>query len=265
VLSKPLLFAIVVTAPFFLSLQGGNRGSRRVLLVPLSAIAMVNVAVLLITMMLVKTQLTELSFLLTLIYSVGVASLVGTISGQLLRSRASRFVAVGGVAVGILAFALALLPKLRAKEALLSDVHASRLHANKAIRYIAGAVPSEAVIAMTTPELIGLATEDDLTSKDDEYKAYAQHSFQQGFARAYFQVLGRADIRLAYLADSANILRTLDSLRNTGDHYLLLETGLDVDLAHGKRNGLSWFTAHDSLVARFDDGGFASEVWKLKP
>ncbi|MBS1903670.1 MAG: hypothetical protein JSS75_08215 [Bacteroidetes bacterium] len=264
VVYKPLLLlTILLAAPLF-AIQGGNRGSRRVLIVPFGAIAIVNSLVLLITMMLVKTQLAELSFLLTLIASVGVASLVGVISERLLVTSSLRIGATIGIVIAAIGATIFLLPKLRSKEALLCDVRSSRLHANQAIRLMAHQLPQSSTVAVTTPALIGLRSEDELTSTSDDYKVYAQHSFQQGFVRAYFQVLGRPDLHLAYLADSTTLPRTLDSLRSARDHYLFLETGLDVDLAHGKRNGRNWFNGRDSLLARFDDGGFASEVWKLR-
>jgi hypothetical protein len=216
--------------------------------------------------MLVKTQLAEFSFLVSVICAAGTALLFSSVWDALKAySKTSvRYAVVASTAIAAIVLLISVLPKLQAKEKLLLDVRTSRIHANKAIKWIGANVPPDATVAVTGPSIFGISNEDQITSADDEYKAYAQHSFPQGFVRAYLHSLGRTDTHLAYLEDSTIAEQVLDSCRSVGNHFLFLQTEMDVDRFHGTIDGQYLLHQADSLCIRYEDGGFPSEVWKLK-
>ncbi|HYM20799.1 MAG TPA: hypothetical protein VEW28_07340 [Candidatus Kapabacteria bacterium] len=265
VVSKPVLILFFLVTFFLFPLQGSNRATRMSFLSLFALIAMINIGFLLITIMLVKTQIAELTFLFSVIGGAGVSIIFYEINTFLV-STPNKLLRIGIVSgtigIAVIIF-FALLPKLRAKEQLLLDVRTSRIHANDAIKSMARLLPTDAIVAVTGPALYGMSSENEITSMDDTYKLYAQHTFPQGFVRAYFQTLGRHDLHLAYLEDSTILRQELDSSRSAGNEYLFLQTSMDVDRFHGLIDGAHQIAPTDSLVMRFQDGGFPCEIWKL--
>ncbi|MFI5262989.1 MAG: hypothetical protein ACHQM6_00580 [Candidatus Kapaibacterium sp.] len=261
-----LVFAVIlVLAPllgFFR--EKNNKSHKMALLFSISAIIILGV--LLITVMLVKTQLTELSFVLLVIAGIYWAHLLKEISTvakpYLLKKKIIySFLAVSSMT--ILAVAYFAAPVIEAKVRLLSDVRDVRNNANDAIKWLGAHLPQNSEVLVTTPGLYGLGSADEMTAKDDEYKLYAQYTFLQGYTRSYFRALNRPDISLGFLEDTVMISRVLDSCRNLGRYYLFLQTGLDRDRFHGSINGKKQLRENDSLLALFSKGPFPSEVWKI--
>lgn len=269
VIYKPLLIILFLLVCILAPLIGDNRNKRISVLSLFGLIASVNALVLLITVMLVKTQLAELSFLLSILGASGVSIVLSQISDFMSRSRSSllRYTAIGGGVIAACGLIIISFPKLQAKEQLLRDVRGTRLNANNAIQWMARSLPQGANVAVTAPSLYGIGSADDLTSKEDEYKLYAQYTFLQGFVFSYLDVLGRNDVRLAYLEDSVMLSRVLDSCRSVGGHYLFLQTNLDVDRFHGSINHRTILNKRDSLLATFSEDhnkGIGSELWLLR-
>ncbi len=265
---KPLLIVLFLSVFIVLPFIGDNRNKRLSALSLFGVIASVNAAVLLITVMLVKTQLAELSFLLSILGASGASIVLSQTSDYLSRSRSSvlRYSIIGiGVVAGC-GLLVILLPKLRAKEQLLRDVRTTRFNANNAIQWAARSLPQNATLAVTAPSLYGIGSADNLTSMEDEYKLYAQYTFLQGFVFSYLDVLGRNDVRLAYLEDSVMLPRVLDSCRSVGGHYLFLQTNLDVDRFHRSIDHRTILNKRDSLLATFSTDGNkgGSELWLLR-
>jgi hypothetical protein len=171
-------------------------------------------------------------------------------------------VAVSSIA--IIAGVYLAIPSIKAKERLLRDVRDVRNNANDALKWMGANLPPHSEMLVTAPSLYGLSGADEMTSKEDEYKLYAQYTFLQGYTRSYFRALGRTDMALGFLEDSIMISRVLDSCRSIGNYYLFLQTGLDGDRFHGSINGRKQLRSNDSLLANFTKGPFPSEVWKLR-
>ena len=266
---KPLLIILFLLVFITAPLIGDNRNKRLSVLSLFGAIASVNALVLLITVMLVKTQLAELSFLLSILGASGASIVLSQVSDYISQSRSSllRYTVIGGGVLTGCGLIIISFPKLQAKEQLLRDVRSTRLNTNNAIQWMARSLPQGANVAVTAPSLYGIGSADDLTSKEDEYKLYAQYTFLQGFIFSYFDVLGRNDVRLAYLEDSIILPRVLDSCRSVGGHYLFLQTGLDIDRFHGSINHRTILNKRDSLLVTFSEDhhkGIGSELWLLR-
>ncbi|MEP7235637.1 MAG: hypothetical protein ABI778_10100, partial [Ignavibacteriota bacterium] len=175
-----------------------------------------------------------------------------------------KFIVFGtlGFAVGMTIFYAA--PLVSAKEKLLGDVRDVRNNSNDGIKWIGKELPPDSRVLVTAPSLYGLGAADEMTSKDDRYKLYAQYTFLQGYIRSYFRALGRNDIALGYLEDSTMLSQVLDSCRSQGNYYLFLQTGLDADRFHSMINNSTPLCARDSLVAKFTKGPYPAEVWILR-
>jgi hypothetical protein len=261
-----IFFAIILLVASILKLTNGKGKQAGLLLLPFTLCAILILAVLLITVMLVKTQLIELSFVLLIISGVywsEIGNEITFLTHQYWIKKSVRvafyslfiFILFGG-----LYFAF---PTLKAKERLLSDVRDVRSNANDAIKWMGEHLPPSSSLLVTSPGLYGLGKADEMTSKDDEYKLYAQYTFLQGYTRSYLHALKRYDISLGFLEDSILLSRVLDSCRSAGGYYLFLQTGLDNDRFHDKINGKAQLSDRDTLLARFSKGPYPSEVWKL--
>ena len=155
-------------------------------------------------------------------------------------------------------------PVVKEKETLLANVRDTRSNANDAIRWMGAHLPTNSTVLCTGTDLYGLGRADDMTTKPDEYKLYAQYTFLEGYIRSYFHALGRNDLSLGYLIDSSQLSRVLDSCRSSGTYYLFLQTGLDAERFHGMIDGKHPLKASDSLIARFAKGPYPSEIWELR-
>ncbi len=266
VLFKPLIIPFLLLIVLLQSLIVRVTGDRLPILSIFSLLALLNCGVLLMTSVMVKTQLAELSFLLVLIGAVGASEVISAIGIWIkgLKNRTVRiilFAAIICIAAGAL---ISMISKLKAKEQLLLQVKHTRTNANDAVKWMAAHLPQKSIVAVTSGDLYGIANANDLTPKEDEYKLYAQYTFIQGFIHAYFEDLNRPDLTLAYLGDTLMLPRVLDSCRSVGGHYLFLQTGQDIDRFHGTINGKNVLRQSDSLTGVFDKGGFRCEVWALK-
>jgi hypothetical protein len=266
IVSKPLLITFFLVAFFVFSIQGTVRATRMAFASLFALIAIVNVGFLLITVMLVKTQLAELSFLLSVIGGAGASLFIANARDYIKQNNRSLLrigVPVATVIV-VIGACFVLLPKLKAKEQLLRDVKTTRTHANDAVKWIAKNLPTDATVLVTGSNMFGIADENQITSYDDEFKLRVQHTFHQGFIRAYYQALGRSDLHLGYLEDSTIATRTLDSCRNIGGYYLFLQTVAEVERFHQIVGGVHLLNNSDSLCANFNSGGFPCEIWRLR-
>ncbi|MDP4236392.1 MAG: hypothetical protein Q8919_08105 [Bacteroidota bacterium] len=261
-----IVFSAILVLCSILNLfrKRNNRVNR--LLLPFYFSAILIMAVLLDTVMLVKTQLTELSFVLLIISGVHwslMAKDIYAISEPYLQNRRIRRGLLLLAIAGTLAGAYVALPTVRAKEQLLQDVRNVRSNANDAIKWMGNNLPFGSTVLVATPGLYGLGGADEMTSKDDEYKLYAQYTFLQGYVRSYFNALHREDLKLGFLEDSTMLSRVLDSCRVQNNYYLFLQTGMDIDRFHGKIANKKQLEANDMMLAAFVQKPFPSEVWKL--
>lgn len=262
-----ILFAaiVIITPVLNIIREKEKRIHRLTLLFSLSAVVILTV--LLITVMLVKTQLTELSFVLLII-----AGVYWALTGREIALLSSPYLAKKSICyslafIAVFVFACGLyiaFPVIKAKELLLREVRDVRNNANDAIKWMGGHLPPNSAVLVTAPSLFGLGIADEMTSKDDEYKLYAQYTFLQGYVRSYLLALKRNDISLGYLEDSLKLSQVLDSCRSQGDYYLFLQTGLDANRFHSKIDGKKQIVESDSMLMKFTKGPFPSEVWKLR-
>jgi hypothetical protein len=237
------------------------------LILPLVISAIIILAVLLITVMLVKTQLTELSFVLLVIaglYWSEMAAEIAEFAKPYLVKKKMRYMVIGMIILVCLGSLYAAFPQLKAKEKLLSDVRDVRNNANNSIRWMAKNLPPHSMILLSGSNLYGIGEADEMTSKADEYKLYAQYTFLLGYVRSYFHALKREDIAIGYLIDSTKLSLVLDSARSQGNNFLFLQTGLDADRFHGLIAGKNQLHVDDSLLAKFSNGPFPSEIWELR-
>jgi hypothetical protein len=261
-----ILAAILILTPILnIIREKEKRIHSLVLLFAVSAVIIL--AVLLITVMLVKTQLTELSFVLLIIAGVYWALMgreIALLASPYLTKKSIRN-SLAFISVLILACIFyAGLPVVKVKERLLRDVRDVRNNANDAIKWMGAHLPANSSVVVTAPSLYGLGFADEMTSKDDEYKLYAQYTFLQGYVRSYFLALNRTDISLGYLEDSVKLSQVLDSCRSQGNYYLFLQTGLDVDRFHSAIDGKMQLFKNDSLLMKLTKGSYPSEVWILR-
>jgi hypothetical protein len=261
-----IAFSIVLLGTVIFNIITRDDKRRHLILLPFALSAVIILGVLLITVMLVKTQLTELSFVLLVISGVYWAELLKDVVEFAKPYFAKKNIRYGFVflcIIGAVGGTYAAFPQIKSKEKLLSDVRDVRYNSNDALKWMGANLPQKSTVLLTGTNLYGIGEADDMTSKDDEYKLYAQYTFLLGYVRSYFQALHREDIGVAYLIDSVKLSRILDSCRSEGNYYLFLQTGLDGDRFHGIINGKKQLTPHDSLLVRYNRGPFPSEVWKL--
>jgi hypothetical protein len=267
IITQPLLIiACFIAVPIIVYFSKTDHGDRALLLLPFGVCMAFIFSVLLITIMLVKTQLTEFAFCAIIVSGSCWSFLIGDIAIQYRNATASRPRTIGLVFVGLLAIAaLAIVtgPKFSSRERLLREVQATRFNANDAVKWMANNLPKESTVLVTAPSLYGTANENDLTGLDDETKAFAQYTFLQGFVRVYFRQLNRPDLRLGYLEDSTMVSRVLSAVRSEGKTYLFLQSGRDWQRFHSGINGIPMLSFSDSMLVRFNKGAYASEVWRI--
>ncbi len=246
-------------------------------MLPFLLTAIFATVVLLLTIQLVKTQLTEIAFLLLVVAGWAWSVLgrdIASIAAPFFRGR--RTLAIG---LGVLLLLLAIggiEPKLARQEHLLREVRSVRTNANDAIQWASKHLPKDAILAVSGYPLHGIRSGDDLTSKADETKIRSQYTFAEGFVYVYLKVLGRTDIRGAYLEDTVMLPRVLKGMREMGGCYVFVQTELDRSLFHGVQTifhggqSIDTLTSKaplrrsDSLVVRFEQSGMASEIWLLR-
>jgi len=261
-----ILFAVILLVVSIINIFQKSDKKKYLLILPFVLSAIIILAVLLITVMLVKTQLTELSFVLLVIAGVYWADILKEIfivAKPHLAKKNVRYIVIAAFTFICLGSIYAVLPQLKTKEKLLRDVRDVRNNANDAIKWMGANLPMHSSVVETTPGFYGISNADEMTSKDDEYKLYAQYTFLQGYVRSYFHALNRGDMYLGFLEDSVKLSQILDSCRASGNYYLFLQTGLDADRFHGLIYGKKQLSDRDSLLAKFSKGPFPSEVWKL--
>jgi hypothetical protein len=257
-----ILSALLITSPIFYALI--HKDKRFLNVLPFSLSALITFAALMITVMLVKTQLTEATMIVMLVSGVAwvvvwkeCVYLFGLL--PLWFKRISPY--VFGIFIGGCIYLS--LPMLSKREKLLKDVQAVRSNANNSIKWMASHLPKDVTVLVTGHALFGEEKAYDLTSKSDEDKLKNQYTFLQGYVRSYFYNLGRFDLRVAYLEDSTMLHRALDSFRATHTTYLFLQTELDKERFYGEINNRKPITDADSLLIRFEKNKFSSEVRKL--
>ncbi len=242
-------------------------------LLPFLACLVIAMGALLVTIQLVKTQLTEAALLTTILSSW--AWCVWTedflLSIQPSRAKQSfRTIVFSGVVVSVGIAAITLRPKIMREEHLLCEVRDVRQNANDAIQWSAANLPHGSLLAVTDYKLFGIKGHGELTSKDDETKLAEQPTFPGGFVFDALAVLGRTDFQRTFLADSTMLPRVLNAMRSEPCSYLLLQSKLDFDLFHGtsslheSSNRLPLLSKRDSLIARFSLEPYPCEIWMLR-
>jgi hypothetical protein len=261
IVSKPVLFLYFLLAIPVLALLIGKE--RRSILFSFGVIGLINSAVLLITIMLVKTQTVELTFLLIILGASGASIFLEKLITFSAKNSTFRITTISLASLGVITILIGLFPKLKAKEKLLSDVKESRTNSNDAIKWMAKQLPANSTVLVTAPSLFGIGNANDITGLDDEYKLYAQPTFLQGFVRIYFDILNRSDLSVGYLEDTIMLSRTLDSSRAMSNHYLFLQTGMDADRFHRTINNQKPIKKTDSLLTTIGSN-YRTEIWKLR-
>ena len=235
-------------------------------LLPFLGCMLIASAALLLTIQLVKTQLTEIA-MLSIVLSGWAWCVWGEDFHVALHSpglshgsrRAILTVLVVGESFSIFGF----IPKLSRQEKILREVRDVRQNANNALTWASVNLPKDALFATTVYALHGIDRLDLLTSKDDSTKLREQYTFAGGFVYHVFEILDRWDIRHAYLEDTAMLPRVLTSMRETTGSYLFIQSGLDWSLFHGDAMHPKLLTARDSLVAQFTRGSYPCEIWLM--
>ncbi len=253
-----LAFSIAIGAIY-------SRDKRAIqLLLPFAASAVITMAVLTITIMIVKTQLTELAIVLLVLSGWGWSRVwrdLSAYASTYFRSAASRRILLCGIGAGVVLLAIVFAPSMLKQEALLGNVRDVRNNANDAAKWSAANLPKNALLAMPGYKLYGYGRSDDLSQADDATKIGSQYVFHGGYVFIYLNLLGRPDIASYPLEDSLSLQLQLDSLRNKRA-YLFLQSELD----HRKfeTQGATLLTSKDSLLKAFTKGGFHSEIWQLR-
>lgn len=266
----PLWFALILLFGLLIviGLKENSESRAAWLSLPFAICIFVIVLALLVTVALVKTQLNELAITMLVIsgwawskvFEDGVSVIspvITTLPAKVVTVVTLFLVVYGGI--------LAASPRIARYEQTLRDVRDVRHNANDAIKWSARNLPRNAMLGVTSYGLHGIASADDLTSKNDSTKIFQQYTFLQGYNRVYLKLLGRADLQLAYLEDSLLAMRALDSLRSQGNGYLFLQTPLDSVLFYGNAMPNQFLKIRDTLLAKFDRGPYPSEVWLLRP
>ena len=221
---------------------------------------------LLITIQLVKTQLTEIAIITSMIAAWAWCAWVEDFAKALqswLAQGAFRRVAyllIGLIAIGGL---LGGFPRFQKQEQLLRDVRDVRRNANDAIQWAAFHLPRNSLLAVTSYGLHGIEELTALTSSSDETKLREQYTFAGGYVYYYLEQMGRRDIAHAYLEDSGLVPHILAAMRGEPNTYVFLQSALDLSLFHGNTSHPPLLVPNDSLVARFNRGPYPCEIWKL--
>lgn len=265
----PLWFALLLLVACLIFIGWKHRHDARSawLAMPFVICVIVIVGALLITSMLVKTQLNELALTILVVAGWGWSRVLEE-SVEVVRPYMTTVPVKVATAVGIfvISFGGIMLgsSKIAKYEQLLRDAQGVRNNANNAIKYAAKALPQNAVLAVTGYSLHGIDNYHALTSKDDQTKLQQQYTFNQGYNYVYLNLLNRRDINVVYLEDSLITMRALDSMRAQGNGYLFLQTALDSALFHGLAIPNDFLKYKDTLIQKFNEGPYPSEIWLLR-
>ncbi len=236
-------------------------------LLPFMACLLIASGTLLVTIQLVKTQLTEIAMLTIILSGWGWSVWVGDVRDALALAQNGarvRRLVMACVAVIVVLGIAGTMPRLVRQEHILRDVRDVRKNANDALAWSAQNLPPNSLFAVALYSLHGIERLDLVTSKDDETKVREQYTFDGGFVYYVFEVLGRRDIRHAYLADPELLPRVLTAMRAQPNSYLFLQSALDLQLFHGSSVRQPLIGMRDTLVARFGRGPYPCEVWMMR-
>jgi len=236
-------------------------------LLPFLACLLLAFGALLITIQLVKTQLTEAA-LLTAILSAWAWSIWMEDVGHTIAPYKSlsnfRCGAIGSGVLIALVLTAGIWPRLAREERLLREVRDVRQNANDAIQWAARHIPRGSLLAVTRYSLYGIDGSGALTPKTDEVKLADQYTFDGGFVFDALAVLDRPDFRRTYLTDSTLLPLVLDGMRGQPNSYVLLQSRLDIDYFHGITGNSPLLSGEDTMVAQFTRGPYPAEVWQLR-
>jgi hypothetical protein len=236
-------------------------------LLPFLACLLLAFAALLITIQLVKTQLTEAALLTAILSSWAWCVWAGDFGEAIAPYKSFPMFRRGAVAVGgliALILAVGICPRLMREERLLCEVRDVRQNANDAIKWAAHQLPHGSLLAVTQYSLYGIDGPGALTPKPDETKLAEQYTFDGGFVFDALAVHGRRDFRRTYLADSILLPRVLDGMRSDPNSYVLLQSQLDIDYFHGRSGHPPLLSSRDTMTAHFARGPYPCEIWELR-
>ncbi len=236
-------------------------------LLPFVACLVIAIAALLVTIQLVKTQLTEAALLTVLLSSIAWCVWCEDLLRAIQPYRTKqvfRWSAISLISLIAIAFIIGINPKIVREERLLREVRDVRQNANDAVQWSAENLPRGSLFVVTEYSLYGIDGPGALTSKDDETKLTEQYTFDAGFVFDALTVLGRPDFQRTFLADSLMLPRILNAMRHEPNSYVFLQTKLDLNLFHGSDGRKPLLSSRDSLVARFSRGPYPCEVWMMR-
>ncbi len=237
-------------------------------LLPFLACILLATATLLITIQVVKTQLTEIAML-----SIILAGWAWCVWGEDFHtalhsptiSPPIRKLILTALVLGESFSIVGFIPKLSRQEHLLREARDVRRNANEALAWAAASLPKNAVFATGLYSLYGKDHLASITAMDDSTKLREQYTFDGGFVYHVFEILGRWDIRHAYLEDTVMVPRVLDAMRDDPNAYLFLQSDLDRRFFHGiTPSHPNLLGAHDSLIGQFNRGSYPCEIWLMR-
>jgi hypothetical protein len=229
------------------------------LLLPFAGTVVITMVVLTITIMIVKTQLTELAIVLLVISGWGWSRVWrDSVAMMAPMPIAYKRMLFGAVTLVVIGGALAMMPSMVRQERLLGEVRDVRNNANDAIKWSAIHLPKNATLAMPGYLLYGYRRIDDLSTADDATKVGSQYVFHGGYPYTYLSLLNRSDIQSYPLEDTLKFRSQLDSLREMRG-FLFLQSELDHQKFDSGLLGKS-----DTLLRAFSTGGFHTEIWQLR-
>lgn len=232
-----------------------SRDHSALLLLPYLATIFLAFGTLLVTIQLVKTQLTEIAFMLTLIATWGWIETARTFVPLLRRSPNVSIVALTLVVIVVLDGAY---PRLRRQEGVLREAAAVRWNANDAVTWSARHLPLGSTLLVTTYSLHGFRGPGELTASDDESKLRQQPTLDAGYVYVFLEQLQRRDIERGFLEDASRVPHVLEAYRHVPNSFLFLQTAIDRDRL------TPLLTPRDTLVARFARPPYPSEIWWLR-
>ncbi|HWF45336.1 MAG TPA: hypothetical protein VG537_11900, partial [Candidatus Kapabacteria bacterium] len=236
-------------------------------MLPFLASIVIAAATLLVTIYLVKTQLTEIAILTCVISAwawCAFAEEIGKALKPWMLYRIFGRVAYASVGVVVIIGIAGSWPRIQKQERLLREVRDVRRNANDAIQWAAIHLPPYSLFTVTTYSLHGIDELQSLTASSDETKLHEQYTFAGGFVYYYLDQVGRQDIQHAYLEDYEIAPRVLEAMRKEPNAYLFLQSASDLTRFHGDASHPALLVPSDSLVARFNRGPYPCEIWKMK-
>ena len=254
--------AVLLSLVILVWLKPEDRSARAML--PFAVALVVIGCALAVTIMMVKTQLTEFSIVLLVIAGWSWSRMIALICTTLAAYRTHRIVAYVLITCAILLglfSAKLIFSKFVAQENTLRSVQGVRLQANEAIQWAAKHLPQNATLAVCTYRLHGIGNAGELTGMDDATKVERQYTFMEGFVFDYLRVLGRSDIRQNYFNVREILPQSLDSLRNAPNNFLFIQSALDHQLLYGAKGLL---LPSDSLIESANHTTTPSEIWLLR-